>query len=439
VSQLSFFSTHTGANGAGCGAIAAGLIDIGGIEIEDYPVQLYRQNFGDHIRHESILDTPIEQLPDFDFLWSSPSCKNFSLAKTDSVELDLDVLIAQKIADIICKKRPKYFALENVRGYLNSESFAAIVKAVDDEGYNFHYSVYDVANFGVPQNRHRLILRASRDPLGDLLQTHSKVDGLWWQPWNGWYDAVADLLPSCKPSHLTEKQIIALQNKGWDLKSVLVEEKDSSTRDRTLRSTKEPCMTITANQGGGGRLPKALLVDGKGNQYGSSYTAIDGEARSFTVTANMDRNITRAILVEGKSHSVSQNVVRALDEPSLTILAGQGHQNRAVIIERTGYGHDRDPIIRSKDEPSQTIRASVGCDEKGGYRSPITALLEHADVRALDYRCLARLQSFPDHYLWGKSAGKNCMAIGNAVPPLFAQRVIESIISLERENIRPAL
>ncbi|MFA9202110.1 MAG: DNA cytosine methyltransferase, partial [Candidatus Nanopelagicaceae bacterium] len=75
--MLSFFSTFTGAGGADLGAIAAGLTPIGGIELEQYPVDLYRANFGDHIRHESILDTPIEQLPDFDFFWTSPVCKSF--------------------------------------------------------------------------------------------------------------------------------------------------------------------------------------------------------------------------------------------------------------------------------------------------------------------------------------------------------------------------
>jgi DNA (cytosine-5)-methyltransferase 1 len=456
----SFFSTHSGAGGACLGAEATGLQSVGGIEIDDYCVDLHRNNFGDGIRHESILDTPIEQLPDFDFLWGSPPCPSFSTAKTDGVETPEDIAQAQKIADIIRIKKPRYFALENVRGYVDSESFRIILSTIQSLGYNNHHAVYDSADFGVPQNRHRLILRASRDPLRDLLPTHSKTGGLWWQLWNGWYDAVADLLPSCKPSHLTERQIQALEKKGWHgdiLKglavsseymgsngaigradelpigtittqskpaavlveskqhsvsqnvvrrfdepsytviadqshppfAVLVEGKDSPSRDRTLRSPEEACMTITANQGGGGRLPKAVLVDGAN---ASHLTLRDEGDPAFTVAANMDRSISRAI-----------------------------------IIERTGYG-DRNPITRQSDEPSQTIRASVGCDERGGFRSPITALLESADVRALDHRCLARLQSFPDSYKWGKSAGKNCRAIGNAVPVLFAQRIIESII-----------
>jgi DNA (cytosine-5)-methyltransferase 1 len=404
MSKFSFFSTHSGAGGACLGAEMAGLQSVGGVEIDDYCADLHRTNFGNGIRHESILDTPIEQLPDFDFLWGSPPCPSFSIAKTDGVETHEDIAQAKKIADIIRIKKPRYFAIENVRGYVDSESFKIILLRIQSLGYNTHYDIYDAADFGVPQNRHRLILRAGRDPLLNLLPTHSKTGGLWWQPWNNWYDAIAELLPSCKPSRLTERQVQTLKNKEW-----------------------------SGN----------ILVDGKGNKYGSSYTASDSKTPSFTITANMDRNISRAVLVKrklggggrspkallvGGSTNEHRGAARDKLEPSNTITASTDRQvARAVIIERTGYG-DRDPITLQSDEPSQTIRASVGCDERGGFRSPFTALLESADVRALDYRCLARLQSFPDSYVWGKSAGKNCRAIGNAVPVLFAQRIIESIV-----------
>jgi DNA-cytosine methyltransferase len=442
--STSYFSTHTCLGGACIGAKDAGLTPLGGIEIDPYPVSLYRKNFGNGIRHESVLDTPIPALPDFDFLWSSPSCKSFSTAKTDGKELSLDVSIAKKIAEIIHIKSPRYFALENVRGYLYkpksgesvgskrnfTESFKLIYNQLEKMGYNLHFGIYDAADFGVPQNRNRLILRASRDPLRLLQPTRCKTGNLFWPRWNGWYKAIADLLPSCKQSYLTDRQIEALENKGWPLetfnslveglkntpreafcrngiepspticsansrpselaRAVLIEGKQHSFSMNVVRDPHEPSNTVLATTGG--HLPRCVLVDGKGNQYHSSYTAVDGETPSFTVTANMDRNISRAI-----------------------------------IIERTGYG-DRDPIIRNTDEPCQTIRSSVGCDERGGFRSPITVLLEQADVRALDYRCLARLQSIPDWYEFGDRAGKNCEAIGNAVPPLFAQRVIESMV-----------
>ncbi len=422
-----FASLFSGGGGSDCGAIAAGYTPVCAVEYDPYAAALYRQNFGDHVREENILDTDPTSLPDVEFLWASPVCVSFSTAKTDGKELQLDIDCAQKTADIIKAINPRYFALENVRGYVGSESFRIIYATLETMGYNLHHAIYDAASFGVPQNRNRLILRASRDRLRLLQPTHAKVADLFHQPWNGWYDAVADLLPSCKPSRLTDRQILALEKRGWygevnralqvDSEyldkygksargdalpiatvttqskpvAVLVEGKDSPSRDRTLRNAYEPCMTVTANQGGGGRLPKAVLV-------------------------------------ESKQHSVSQNVTRLENQLSYTVVAGQGHLPRVVILERVGYPTERGPTLRESDEPIWTVRSHVGCDERGGYRSPVTALLEGAgaDVRALDYRCLARFQSFPAWYQWGASKGKNCRVIGNAVPALLAQKVIES-------------
>jgi len=261
MTPLSFFSLFSGAGGSDLGAIAANLTPIGGIELDPYAAALHRANFGEGIREEDILDAPIAKLPDFDFLWTSNPCPSFSSAKTDGEETELDIALAQKVADIIIAKKPRYFALENVRGYLGSKSYGVIFNALEALGYNTHAGIYDVANYGIPQNRVRLILRASRDRLQLLQPTHAKTADLFHQQWNGWYDAIADLLPLCKPTHLTKKQIQSLENKGWS-DSALVEGKDSPSRDRTIRSLQEPCMTITANSGGGGRLPKVVLVAG---------------------------------------------------------------------------------------------------------------------------------------------------------------------------------
>jgi len=391
VKQLSFYSLFTGGGGSDCGAKAAGLLPVGGIELDPYPAALYEANFGHPLRRENILDTPIHDLPDMDFLWASNPCPSFSTAKTNGGETPEDIALAQKTAAIIRTKRPRYFALENVRGYADSESFAAILSRLDAEGYNYHWAIYDAASFGVPQNRMRLILRASRDPLGDLLPTHSKHGGLWWQPHRGWYDAVADLLQSCKTSHLTERQIKALEKKGWY-----------------------------------GEVQRALAVSSEYLQQNGKLGRC-GELPMGTVTT---QSKPLAVMVEGLQNCGREAYARWQIEPSQTVTAKSSPSTlpRAVLLERVGYGKERDPTIRTADEPCITLRAHTGCDERGGYRSPMTALLENADIRALDYRCLARLQSFPDWYQWGSSAGKNCRAIGNACPSLFAQKVIESMV-----------
>lgn len=77
----SFFSLFSGAGGADCGAKAAGLTCVGGVELDPYPAALYEANFGHPLRQENIIDTPIHELPDMDFLWASPPCPSFSSAK----------------------------------------------------------------------------------------------------------------------------------------------------------------------------------------------------------------------------------------------------------------------------------------------------------------------------------------------------------------------
>ena len=378
---MKFFSLFTGAGGADCGALAAGLTPVGGIELDPYPAALYEANFGHPVRQENILDTPIAELPDFDFLWASPPCPSFSVAKIDGGETAADIAIAQKVAEIIRVKSPQKFALENVRGYLGSKSSGAILAAL--EGYNLHYAVYDAADFGVPQHRHRLILRASRDPLKDLMPTHSKDGGLWWQPWNGWFDAVVDLIPSCKQSKLTERQILALKKKGWygeAQRAIAVSSEYLQANGKPGRSDAMPIGTVTTQS-----KPLAVMVGGSTNEHRG--IAINGIEPANTITANTEKQVSRAVLVEGMQNCGREACVRGSLEPSQTVTA--------------------------KGSPSHLPRA---------------VLVDSSDIRALDYRCFARLQSFPDWYQWGSSTGKNCRAIGNAIPPLFSQRVIESIL-----------
>jgi DNA (cytosine-5)-methyltransferase 1 len=431
MTPLSYFSLFTGGGGACLGAKAAGLIPLGGVELDPYPAALYEANFGHPLRQENILDTPIHELPDFDFLWASPPCPSFSSAKTNGCETDNDIEIAARVVAFLLIKRPRYFALENVRGYADSKSLALILNALDTQGYNYHWAIYDAASFGVPQNRMRLILRASRDPLRSLVTTHAKGGGLWWKPWNGWYDAVADLLPNCKPSNLTPRQILALQKKEWYgevERALAISSEYLQQNGKPGRGDALPMGTVTTQS-----KPLALMVDGKENSYGSSITTVDGSLPSHAVTATSFKGLRRAVLIDCKGNRYSSDYTMAeSDSPSFGIRASSANQCRALLLERVGYGKERDPTIRTIDDPSITIKAAAGCDERGGFRSPLTALIEHADIRALDYRCLARLQSFRDDYKWGPSAGKNCRVIGNAIPPLFAQRVIESIVGISK-------
>lgn len=75
------------------------------------------------------------------------------------------------------------------------------------------------------------------------------------------------------------------------------------------------------------------------------------------------------------------------------------------------------------DQPSVTIRTEFYKPEKGRYLHPE----EHRPITHLE---AARLQSFPDDFLWCGSKVGIAKQIGNAVPPLLARRIAEAVADL---------
>lgn len=76
-----------------------------------------------------------------------------------------------------------------------------------------------------------------------------------------------------------------------------------------------------------------------------------------------------------------------------------------------------------RDRPAFTIRTEFMKPEKGRYLHP----LAH---RALTHREAARLQSFPDEFQFEGPKIEIARQIGNAVPPLLAARVADSVYAL---------
>lgn len=75
------------------------------------------------------------------------------------------------------------------------------------------------------------------------------------------------------------------------------------------------------------------------------------------------------------------------------------------------------------DQPSVTVRTEFYKPEKGRYLHPE----EHRPITHLE---AARLQSFPDDFLWCGSKVAIAKQIGNAVPPLLARRIAEAVADL---------
>lgn len=174
-----------------------GIIDpVVAVEYDRKISGVYRNNFGQHIVTADVRDVDPKELVkhidgEVEYFHASPVCKNYSQAKSNSGEVELDKETAKSTADFIDAVKPRVVTIENVKGYKDSEAMKIITKALDKNGYTWDSDVYNAADYGGYTSRERLIVRAVKD--GELPEKPKK------QPRkSGWLEAVEDILPTLK-------------------------------------------------------------------------------------------------------------------------------------------------------------------------------------------------------------------------------------------------
>lgn len=177
-----------------------GIIDpVVAVEYDEKISGVYRNNFGQHIVTADVRDVDPKELVkqidgEVEYFHASPVCKNYSQAKSNQAEVELDKETAASTAEFINAVKPKVVTIENVKGYKDSDAMKTITDALDANGYTWDADVYNAADYGGYTNRERLIVRAVRD--GKLPEKPKKMARK-----SGWYEAVADIIPT-----LTEKK-----------------------------------------------------------------------------------------------------------------------------------------------------------------------------------------------------------------------------------------
>ena len=167
---LDFFC---GAGGLTCGMLDAGIEVVAGFDHDVQCKQTYEYNNGgarfiaSDIREIDLgmlrQHTGISDFSEMLFAGCAP-CQPFS-SQTKVKRHRPDATLLGEFGRIIESARPRYVIVENVpgiakvRGYSTFQRFLCML---DSCNYEYVYSVLDAKNYGVPQNRRRMILIASR-------------------------------------------------------------------------------------------------------------------------------------------------------------------------------------------------------------------------------------------------------------------------------------
>ncbi|QSV67741.1 MAG: DNA cytosine methyltransferase [Aphanizomenon flos-aquae DEX188] len=161
--NLKAVELFAGIGGFRLGMANANIETIWANDINELSCQVYESNFGkDSLVLGDINKIPISDIPNHHILTAGFPCQPFSPAgKKLGVRDCVRGTLFERIVEIIDKKQPKYFFLENVKRLLTMENgyhFRVILNALSELDYFIEWRIISPISFGIPQNRDRIFI-----------------------------------------------------------------------------------------------------------------------------------------------------------------------------------------------------------------------------------------------------------------------------------------
>lgn len=297
-----------------------------------------------------------------DIVIGGPPCQGFSNANRQRLIDDPRNKLYKYYVDFLGKVKPKFFVMENVRGMFSIAD--QVVEDFNKIGYEVHYEILNAVEFGVPQNRARLIF------IGNNIGVDNKKIF----------------------------QEIHFANESKD-KTVL---EDALHGLRELDALRIKNATEKDTEESGRKIDKNPYFN-----LENAYTNLINEQRKIKIVSNHKAryNNDRDIEIFSRLHQGDKS-----DDPK--------------IADIMPY-KDRNHIFKDKyfklenNKPCKTITAHMKFD--------CNMYIHPTQARGLTPREAARVQSFPDDYYFTGSYTKTYMQVGNAVPPLMGRGIANII------------
>jgi DNA (cytosine-5)-methyltransferase 1 len=167
-------SLFSGAGGLDLGFHNAGFATVWANEYDKTIWDTFRHNFPNTtLETRSITDVAAEEVPDCDGVIGGPPCQSWSEAGAGRGIADARGQLFNDYIRILRAKKPKFFLVENVSGILapkHAESFKGFLKDFEDAGYSVNWKLVNAHDYGVPEDRLRVIIIGFRNDLKKTFQ-----------------------------------------------------------------------------------------------------------------------------------------------------------------------------------------------------------------------------------------------------------------------------
>lgn len=162
---MRFIDLFAGIGGFRLGFEREGFECVFSCEIDDHAASMYESNFGENPKCDiTTLDPAI--IPEFEILLAGFPCQSFSVCGFQKGFYDTRGTLFFDICRILEEKKPKYFVLENVQNLATHDkgnTLTVMLHSLHELGYTVSYKVLNARDFGVPQNRTRIIIIGNND------------------------------------------------------------------------------------------------------------------------------------------------------------------------------------------------------------------------------------------------------------------------------------
>ena len=397
---------------SGCGGLDLGFINAGFevIWANDFfkdAVRTYKENIGNHIVFGDITKISSQDIPNnFDILLGGFPCQGFSVANTKRSMEDERNFLYKELLRMLRDKQPKFFVAENVKGLLSMQQGKVIKMIVNDFeslGYNVEYRLLKASDYGVPQNRERVVIIGNR--LGIKNPFPSRTHGEFMDLFNG----------SLKP-YVTVEEVV-----GY-LANVRTRDKPFELGGKTIYN--HVARTNVADKFWGRK--------SKVNQHEICDYLKFWRNKSGWTTKKIDEHFGYAHTAGHwfRKDNNSGSIPNPSDWRELKRILGFDDTYDLAVTELVlkNIKFEQSLRISNWDKPSDTITAT------GPEIHP-------NKNRRMSVRECAIIQTFPDDFIFLGSLGNMYKQIGNAVPVLMAEKIAEAIKmelnNYEQSNRRP--
>lgn len=160
---------------SGCGGLSLGLTQagfnvVGAVEIDGLAADTYEANHDGKVIRADVCDVSSTQLRALsptgtvDLLSGCAPCQGFCSLTSKQERDDPRNKLLLQMSRIIGGLRPTTIFMENVPGLVTrgEKIFRTFLDRLDALGYEYDFGIVQMADFGIPQNRRRLVLLAGK-------------------------------------------------------------------------------------------------------------------------------------------------------------------------------------------------------------------------------------------------------------------------------------